>query len=112
MDARQLNEAHLNYELQNVELCPKLSQKNKHDQPSNIYFFLHNDKDSLASYAPVSTRAHFICFAPCPDQGPSRAPRAATEWLAAARALTGDARLEFLRNSGPAPEMKMERAGQ
>ena len=26
--------------------------------------------------------------------------------------LTGDARLEFLRNSGPAPEMKMERAGQ
>ena len=26
--------------------------------------------------------------------------------------LTGDARLEFLRNSGPAPEKKMERAGQ
>ena len=26
--------------------------------------------------------------------------------------LTGDARLEFLRNSGPAPEMQMERAGQ
>ena len=25
--------------------------------------------------------------------------------------LTGDARLEFLRNSGPAPEMKMERTG-
>ena len=28
------------------------------------------------------------------------------------RSLTGDARLEFLRNSGPAPEMQMERAGQ
>ena len=28
------------------------------------------------------------------------------------RDLTGDARLEFLRNSGPAPEMQMERAGQ
>ena len=32
--------------------------------------------------------------------------------LSTSTTLTGDARLEFLRNSGPAPEMKMERAGQ
>ena len=68
-------------------------------QPGNVRQIIRHVINYMASGSPNQVLTHAARAAA------RRARRALVR-------LTGDARLEFLRNSGPAPEMKMERAGQ